>query len=192
MFLCYTGGTEYGNAYFGAGTGPIFLDDVVCTSSANQLLECSSRPILTHNCFHSADAGVGCEGDFNFLLINWTWNSFGQHCINIFWSLKYSGKTCNSQASIISNLFAAPCTTGQLRLVGGNIPNEGRVEICMDNVWGTVCDDFWSSTDATVVCQQLGYSSQGTFVKHQFWFKCDDICSITVGLPKKVAVWRTN
>ena len=56
----------------------------------------------------------------------------------------------------------APCTPGQLQLAGGNIPNEGRVEICMStNVWGTVCDDLWSSTDATVVCRQLGYSTQG-------------------------------
>ena len=55
----------------------------------------------------------------------------------------------------------APCNTGQLRLAGGNIPNEGRVEICMNNVWGTVCDDLWSSTDATVVCRQLGYYTQG-------------------------------
>ena len=58
-------------------------------------------------------------------------------------------------------MVAAPCRTGQLRLVGGNIPNEGRVEICKSNVWGTVCDDLWSSTDGTVVCRQLGYSTKG-------------------------------
>ena len=60
---CSAGGIAYSYAYFGAGTGPIYLDDVACTSSASQLLECSSRPILTHNCLHSADAGVGCEGN---------------------------------------------------------------------------------------------------------------------------------
>ena len=62
---------------------------------------------------------------------------------------------------IYSNFHTAPCTTGQLRLAAGNIANEGRVEICIGNVWGTVCDDSWSSNDATVVCRQLGYSTQG-------------------------------
>ena len=67
-FICNTGGTPYYNAFFGAGTGPIYLDDVVCTSSASQLLECSSNPVLVHNCDHHADAGVGCEGMFLFVV----------------------------------------------------------------------------------------------------------------------------
>ena len=66
--------------------------------------------------------------------------------------------------AIIHIIFfnTAPCTTGQLQLAGGNIANEGRVEICIrNNVWGTVCDDAWGNTDATVMCRQLGYSTQG-------------------------------
>ena len=63
------GGTSYSNAHFGVGRGPIFLDDVQCTSSSDQLLECPSRPILSHNCLHSADSGVGCEGVFDLMTL---------------------------------------------------------------------------------------------------------------------------
>ena len=73
-------------------------------------------------------------------------------------------RTTHIMFSSVSPLIitTVPCVSGQLRLAGGNIPNEGRIEICINNVWGTVCDDSWGSADATVVCQQLGYSNQGT------------------------------
>lgn len=52
--------------------------------------------------------------------------------------------------------------SGALRLVGGSNIYEGRVEMCFNNTWGTVCDDGWTTTTALVVCRQLGLDSTGT------------------------------
>jgi len=56
------------------------------------------------------------------------------------------------------------CVQGDIRLRGGSNSSEGRVEICNNNVWGTVCDDFWGTPDANVACRQLGFASTGNTV----------------------------
>ena len=53
------------------------------------------------------------------------------------------------------------CTEGDIRLGGSRNPLEGRVEVCYDGVWSTVCSVGWSVADASVVCRQIGFSSLG-------------------------------
>ena len=50
-----------------------------------------------------------------------------------------------------------------VRIIGGDIPGAGRVEVNISGSWSTVCDDGWSLTQADVVCRQLGYTGASNF-----------------------------
>ncbi len=45
--------------------------------------------------------------------------------------------------------------------MNGGTEREGRVEVCFNRVWGTVCDDLFSSVDAGVICASLGFGRTG-------------------------------
>ena len=51
-----------------------------------------------------------------------------------------------------------------MRLVDGPSLLDGRVEVCIDEEWVSVCDDHWDMYDAKVVCNQLGNSTTGWLV----------------------------
>ena len=48
---------------------------------------------------------------------------------------------------------------GEVRLEGGQNKYEGRVEVCNNGEWKTVCDRGWRRQEVEVVCRQLGYSN---------------------------------
>ncbi|XP_072016223.1 scavenger receptor cysteine-rich domain superfamily protein-like [Amphiura filiformis] len=105
-----------------------------------------SFPVALKGAFFGLGSGdiwtdnVGCYGSETSLdqcsHIDWGSNSYCTHYMD---------------AGVI-------CTNGptQYRLVGGSNSNEGRVEIRLGSVWGTVCDDHWDINEATVLCRQLG------------------------------------
>lgn len=64
----------------------------------------------------------------------------------------------------------APCQNGAVRLVGSSDPLQGRVEVCVNQTWGTICEDFWDTNDTSVVCKQLGFAAEGIQQHTQFFF----------------------
>ena len=144
--------------------------------------------ILKYTCITSdfACAGINDYGPIP-TSINFTFPSDSRKCIRIpivsdslsegeeYFTLRLSVNTIAMSEFGEVEVFVSPgssttlvrirdtCFDGEIRLVDGFDENQGRVEICYNGVWGTVCDDGgWTGVgamNAAVVCQQLRLGS---------------------------------
>lgn len=67
------------------------------------------------------------------------------------------------------NKFADTCQTGTVRLVQSAFKSQGTVEVCYENVWGSISSTSWDSNEASVVCKQLGFNGVERKHLHYTW-----------------------
>ena len=110
------------------------MDNVRCSGSEKRLLDC---PHINNSpgwdCSHTEDAAVFCQTSI---------------CTNI---------QSLHKTMLKHTILALQCQEGALRLTGESSTNQGRVEICVNEIWGTICATNWGQRDATVACRQLGF-----------------------------------
>ncbi|XP_052220710.1 deleted in malignant brain tumors 1 protein-like isoform X1 [Dreissena polymorpha] len=134
------GGVWVNSTRFGAGSDPIWLDDVGCAATEQRLADCQHRGWgLSSGCDHSEDVGVICPVS----------------------AVTSSGtpSPTTTKAPVIPD--TGNCTTPDrtIRLKGpSNMPGVGVVQLLRNNTWGNICDNGWGFNNAKVVCRMLCFN----------------------------------
>ena len=131
---------------FGPDSGPVFLDEVVCSGTEQELLECAHAGIGNHICGRAVSAEI----------------IQSEHELDV--AIICKGTIHRAKMLRFYTCCVCPddCQDGEVRLQDGTDSSNGRVELCQNGIWGSVCSSQWDDTDASVVCRELGYDPQGS------------------------------
>ena len=80
------------------------------------------------------------------------WSGGTTFCRDYFWHDR------GTEKREFTYLLVEICQDGDMRLVNGSGQFNGRLELCLNGAWGTVCNRQFNGPDAVVVCRSLGYS----------------------------------
>ena len=109
-------------------------------------------PVLRIHCFENAVALQDCYVD------SLRFHRRYRYSIFVNYNFDVHGIICQGNTT-----SETECVPGDVKLVGGLKANEGRIEVCIDGFWGTVCEEGWDDEDAIIVlCHQLGLFPTGT------------------------------
>uniref|UniRef100_A0A672LJ65 Lysyl oxidase homolog n=1 Tax=Sinocyclocheilus grahami TaxID=75366 RepID=A0A672LJ65_SINGR len=172
---------------YGKGEGRIWFDNVHCTGNEKSLAQCESNGIGVSDCKHTEDVGVVCSDKripgfkfVNTLTNNINVSEFSTDVFLLLLSKTIQRHPKHLNGSVFNTIcgmfgfpgdkryntrvyknYSLPLPSQQplVRLRGGALVGEGRVEVLKNGEWGTICDDNWNLVAATVVCRELGFGS---------------------------------
>ena len=122
------------------------ISSLQCDGNESSLIDCKFSPFSF--CYIFDYAGVICQGGCPLEKLYSAWDNQFK---TVMYICLWKGPNTTSDG----------CIHGDIRLINGSKENEGRVEVCINEVWGTICDYGWDVADANVACRQAGFSDTG-------------------------------
>ncbi|KAK9711186.1 PAN domain [Popillia japonica] len=154
----HLGATEIkGNSYFTPDLRKnetfFIMDDVVCNGNEAGLKDCSFAGWGVSNCMEKEVLGIVCKTPEERCAAEMWQCESNDECIPMTF-LCDNVEDCADYSDEDPAYCEAPL---EMRLIGGQTPTEGRVEIRHHATWGTICDDDFNDDAARVVCKSLGF-----------------------------------
>ncbi|XP_076759794.1 lysyl oxidase homolog 2B isoform X1 [Xylocopa sonorina] len=142
------------NGHFGQARRRYWMDNVYCDGSEDELSKCRFDGWATSDCEGSEAAGVICARE----------QQGQQEDRDTIGRTKLKRKPEKRRIKDVHQQGVA------IRLAGGRVHGEGRLEVKLGNSdWGVVCGDGWSLFEAAVVCRQLGLGYASNAVQTNFF-----------------------
>ncbi|XP_060561518.1 scavenger receptor cysteine-rich type 1 protein M130-like [Ruditapes philippinarum] len=164
MDLKLTSYFSYSSVY-GQGTGAIYIGDMGCSATKTHVNQCSFVPPRRRYCSHSRDMSLVCTPCGKPTIQYGSFSSFNGTVLTAKCDVGYQPETitfdCHEngtwlQTDKCSSKYSYPLEIRDLKLVNSYGHHEGRVEIQVDGIWGTICSNNFTITEANVICHMLG------------------------------------
>ncbi|PSN40047.1 hypothetical protein C0J52_20193 [Blattella germanica] len=140
------------SSMFGPARRRFWMDNLYCTGEEKNLSSCRFDGWGSNDCTSSEAAGVVCMSP----------------------EMTATEEPSTTPAPVIkkplTRIHDATEHKMSMRLVGGRVKEEGRVEIKFGNSeWGLICGDGWSIFEAMVVCRELGFGYANDAIQTDFF-----------------------